>query len=51
MNKVVQLANTTNGAKDAIDLSQPYSVALSITGSADFLARAPACSLFEEPTP
>ena len=37
MNKVVQLANTTNGAKDAIDLSQPYSVALSITGSADFL--------------
>lgn len=37
MNKVVQLTNTTNGAKDAIDLSQPYSVALSITGSADFL--------------
>ncbi len=37
MNKVVQLANTTNGAKDAIDLSQPYSGALSITGSADFL--------------
>lgn len=37
MNAVVKLADPTNGAKDAIDLSQPWICQVQITGAADLL--------------
>lgn len=37
MSAVVKLASPTNGAKDAIDLSQPWICKVEITGSADLL--------------
>lgn len=37
MNAVVKLASPTNGAKDAIDLSQPWVCSVQITGAADLL--------------
>lgn len=37
MSKVVVLKEPTNGGKEAIDHSQPYAVAVTVEGSADFL--------------
>lgn len=37
MNKIIEKGEITNGAKKIIDFSQPYSVAVTIEGSADFL--------------
>lgn len=37
MNKVVQFSNASNGAQDAIALSEPWIVSVEITGSADLL--------------
>lgn len=37
MSKVVAIKEPTNGGKETIDLSQPYAVAVTIQGSADFL--------------
>lgn len=37
MNKIVKLADVTNGGEEAINHSQPYSVKVTIEGSADFL--------------
>lgn len=37
MNAVVKFTDPTNGAKDAIDLSQPWTCVVEITGSADLL--------------
>jgi hypothetical protein len=37
MNKIVALKEPTNGAKEIIDISQPYAVAVTIVGAADFL--------------
>lgn len=37
MNKVVKKSELTNGAKQIIDLSQPYTVNVTIEGMADFL--------------
>jgi hypothetical protein len=37
MAKVIAIKEPTNGAKETIDLSQPYAVAVTIQGSADFL--------------
>lgn len=37
MNAVVNLKDVSNGAKDAIDLSQPWTCLVEITGSADLL--------------
>jgi hypothetical protein len=37
MNAVVKLATATNGAKSAIELSEPYSVTVELTGTADLL--------------
>lgn len=37
MNAVVKLTGATNGAKDAIDLSQPWICEVEITGSSDML--------------
>ena len=37
MNAVVALKEPTNGGKESIDHSQPYAVAVTVEGSADFL--------------
>lgn len=37
MNKIIEKGEVTNGAKKILDFSQPYSVSVSIEGSADFL--------------
>ncbi len=37
MSAVIALKEPTNGGKDTIDLSQPYAVAVTVDGSADFL--------------
>jgi hypothetical protein len=37
MSKIVAIKEPTNGGKETIDLSQPYAVAVTIQGSADFL--------------
>lgn len=37
MNKVVALKEPTNGGKEVIDHGQPYAVAVTVEGSADFL--------------
>jgi hypothetical protein len=37
MPKVVAIKEPTNGGKETIDISQPYAVAVTIQGSADFL--------------
>lgn len=35
--KVIQISEPTNGGKEIIDHSQPYAVAVTVTGAADFL--------------
>lgn len=40
MNKVVRITEPSNGGKDVIDLSQPYSVRVVIQGSSDLLFHA-----------
>lgn len=37
MNTVVKLATATNGAKEQIELSEPYTIRLELTGSSDML--------------
>ena len=37
MNKIVKKSEVTNGGKPVIDLSQPYSVNVTIEGASDFL--------------
>lgn len=37
MSKVIAIKEPTNGGKEAIDYSQPYAVAVTVEGSADFL--------------
>lgn len=37
MNKVVSIMEPSNGGKETIDLSQPYAIAVTVEGSADFL--------------
>lgn len=37
MSKVVAIKEPTNGGKETIDYSQPYAVAVTVEGSADFL--------------
>ena len=48
MNKVVKLADITNGAEGIIDLSQPYTVSVTVEGSADFLFHRWNCEAVEE---
>lgn len=37
MNKVVQLSEVSNGAKEQIEINEPYSVRIQLTGTADIL--------------
>lgn len=48
MNTVVRLKEPTNGAKDTIEASLPYTVAVTIEGAADFLFHRWNCEAVEE---
>lgn len=48
MNKVVKLSEVTNGASDAIALSQPYTVAVTVQGVADILFHRWNCEAVDE---
>ncbi len=48
MNAVVQLSEKTNGGKQVIDASQPYSVSVLVQGSADLLFHRWNCEAVDE---
>lgn len=46
--KVINISEPTNGGKETIDHSQPYAVAVTVQGSADFLFHRWNCEAVEE---